>query len=105
MRRAGPPAHEAGTAVFTGVCRPAAAWLGHLAATRSADPDGVLCLVRHGILPAIAAGERVPVYFHDGRWCEISTPERVTAAAGVLEAIRESEPPDRAESGSDRGAR
>jgi len=99
LRRAGPPAHEPGTGVFTGVCRPASEWLAHLATARAAEPDGLVCLVRDGLLPALAAGQRIGTYFHDGRWCEISTPERVRQAAGLLAALSESALPSRAESG------
>lgn len=77
------PAAQA--AVFTGICVPHPAWLPHLAAARAARPHEPVCLLRHGLLPALAEGVEHPALLHDGRWCEISTPERLTAAAEMLE--------------------
>jgi NDP-sugar pyrophosphorylase family protein len=71
-------------AVFTGICRPHPAWLPHLAAARAARPQSPACLLRDGLLPALAAGVAHPARLHAGRWCEISTPERLTAAAELL---------------------
>jgi NDP-sugar pyrophosphorylase family protein len=71
-------------AVFTGICRPHPAWLPHLAAARAARPNSPACLLRDGLLPALAAGVPHPARLHAGSWCEISTPERLTAAAALL---------------------
>ncbi len=71
-----------GAAVFTGIARPDAAWLPALAAAR--PEDGLRCLIRHGLLPALAAGHRPRALLHDGWWQEISSPERVERAAAEL---------------------
>jgi len=85
LRPKGPPAREAGTAVYTGVCRPHPAWLETLRAARAARPGEALCLVRDGLLPALAAGRaRPPVLLHHGHWWELSTPERLAAARAEL---------------------
>lgn len=70
--------------VFTGICVPHPAWLPHLAAARAARPREPICLVRDGLIPALAEGVRHPAWLHAGGWCEISTPERVAAAAKLL---------------------
>ncbi len=77
-------------AVYTGVARPAPAWLAFL--EKASTPA---CLVRDGVLPALAAGRAAPVLLHRGLWHEISTPERVAAAAAVVERLRaQGRPPE-----------
>jgi NDP-sugar pyrophosphorylase family protein len=72
------PAAPAGAAVFTGIARPDSAWLPFLeqaAATCGGEP---VCSIRHGLLPALAAGVScAKALLHMGYWKEISTPERV----------------------------
>ncbi len=64
-------------APYTGFCRPHPAWLDHLRQSDAALP----CLVRQGLLPALADGIPAPVLLHDGLWHEVSTPDRLEAAA------------------------
>lgn len=92
---------ESSAAVFTGFCVPHPAWLPPLARARSERPGAPLCLIRDGLLPALAAGAEHRALLHRGWWCEVSTPERVAAAARRL---RRPAPADRAAGGSDRGA-
>jgi len=74
--------------VFTGICRPHEAWMPHLASARTEAPKAVLCLIRHGLLPSHSQQEScVHLRSHQGSWCEISTPERVAAAAEVLASM------------------
>jgi len=73
-------------AVYTGICRPDPAWLPFLVAARNAKPDDVLCMVRHGMLPAMADGVFPHAWLHHGEWCEISTPARVQAVAEQFKA-------------------
>jgi len=72
-------------AVFTGICKPSLTWVAELEIARQKDPQGVLCLIRHGLLPALkkAPGHAI-AQLHTGRWCEISTPQRVVEAAEQL---------------------
>jgi MurNAc alpha-1-phosphate uridylyltransferase len=93
---------ERGAAVFTGLGRPHPAWQPILARARAARPGAPLCLIRDGMLPAIAEGVEHRALLHRGWWCEVSTPERVAAAAARLTRPA---PADRAAAGSDRGAR
>ncbi len=79
-RGGGPTGEQA--AVFTGIARPDPAWLAHLEA--AAPVDGLRCSVRHGLLPALAAGHAPRAVLHRGWWQEISSPERVAAAAAEL---------------------
>ncbi len=69
-----------GVAVFTGICRPDPAWLPYLQQAREDNPQQVLCMLRHGMFPAMADGVTARAYLHDGDWYEISTPERVKEA-------------------------
>ncbi|MDA0666342.1 MAG: sugar phosphate nucleotidyltransferase [Planctomycetota bacterium] len=72
-------------AVFTGICRPSPAWMPYLRAARQANQKKVLCLIRHGLLPALKdAPDHATAEIHQGMWCEVSTPERVEAAAKQL---------------------
>jgi len=95
-------AQDSGAAVFTGLCRPHPAWLSALALARAARPTAPLCLIRDGLLPALAAGVVHHALLHSGWWCEISTPERVAFAQARLRRPALS---DRATDGSDHGAR
>lgn len=83
------PEGAVGAAVYTGVCRTDPAWLPHLeeAAPRARADQQPLCLARRGFLAAAAAGTAVPVFLHDGVWCEISTPERVQEAEDLVQAL------------------
>ncbi|MHC4837666.1 MAG: nucleotidyltransferase family protein [Planctomycetota bacterium] len=82
-----PPGEQA--AVFTGVCRPHPAWIDRLREARRRDPEGVLCLVRHGLLPHLEeAPGHATALLHPGTWCEISTPERVAAAEALARALQ-----------------
>lgn len=83
------PAGAVGAAVYTGICRPDSAWLPHLeaAAPEARAKQEALCLARSGFLAAAAAESAVPVFLHDGVWCEISTPERVQEAAAIVQAL------------------
>ncbi len=83
---AGRDAPPGQAAVFTGICVPHPAWLPHLAAARAARPQEPACLLRDGLLRALADGVEHPAWLHTGRWCEISTPERLAAAAQLLAA-------------------
>lgn len=80
-------------AVFTGLCVPHPAWLPPLARARAARPGQPICLLRDGLLPALAAGVEHRALFHPGWWCEVSTPERLAQAAARLSRAA---PPDRA---------
>ena len=84
---ADPHNNPGGTAVYTGICRPDAAWITHLEKARGQDPDGVLCMIRHGMLPAMADGSTARAWLHHGQWCEVSTPERVQAAERIHAAL------------------
>lgn len=84
LRRAGAPAQEPGVAVYTGIARPDPAWLPHLEAARAGRPEAALCMVRDGLLPALAQGRAPAALLHHGYWMEISTPERVAAAEARL---------------------
>lgn len=89
-------------AVFTGLCVPHPAWLEPLARARAERPGEPICLVRDGLLPALAAGVEHRALLHRGWWCEVSTPERVAAAA---DRLRPPAPTDRAADGSAPSAR
>lgn len=79
------PAKNESAAVFTGICKPSPAWLTHLEAARQSNKEEVLCLIRHGLLPALKLKPKhARVMLHHGTWCEISTPERVTEASNQL---------------------
>ena len=84
VRRGGRPRPDA--AVFTGICRPADAWIPDLRAARRARPVEPLCLLRHALLPALAAGLETRALLHGGWWQEISTESRVADAAAALAA-------------------
>jgi NDP-sugar pyrophosphorylase family protein len=79
------PKSPAGAAVFTGIARPEEAWLPFLeqaAATCEGEP---VCSIRHGLLPAIAAGtSKAKAILHTGYWKEISTPQRVAEIRAEL---------------------
>ncbi len=85
-RGSDPQTSPQAAAVYTGICKIDPAWITALEHQRGRDADGVLCLLRHGLLPAVADGHRAHVHLHDGFWCEISTPERVAAAARAVAA-------------------
>lgn len=76
-------------AVYTGICRPSRAWLPRLQVdSAQAQAEGrPLCLARSGFLPFAQEGQCVPVQEHTGRWCEISTPERVAQAEALLSSL------------------
>jgi len=88
-----PPGQQA--AVFTGLYRPHRSWLEALAAAREAAPKDILCLVRHGLMTALATpgkaseeSRKIAVaMLHTGFWCEISTPERVSQASQLLATV------------------
>ena len=68
----------ASAAVFTGIARPDAAWVPFLQQAASSDQGTPICSIRHGLLPALAAGtSSARAYLHHGYWKEISTPKRV----------------------------
>lgn len=69
----------AGTAVFTGICRPDPGWLPYLQQARRDHPNAALCMLRHGMFPALADGLPARAWLHHGEWFEISTPDRVQA--------------------------
>lgn len=72
-------------AVFTGICRPHPSWIPHLKEARTHHPEDPLCLIRHGLLPClIDSPGHARRWSHAGYWCEISTPERVQEAAGLV---------------------
>ena len=73
--------HSDDAAVFTGICRPSPSWLSYL---RKSEHGGTLCMVRDGLLPALADGHPCKAHLHDGGWHEISTPDRVDAARDLL---------------------
>jgi len=75
-------------AVFTGISKPHPAWLDCL--KRHSKQHDRLCLIRHGLLPAMEHGTQVHTLLHSGLWCEISTPERIAKAEKILPAIRAS---------------
>lgn len=106
-RAAAAAAGVAGAAVFAGIARPDPAWLLLLAAAPAGRPR---CLIRDGVLPALAAGRAPAALLHDGFWCEISTPERLAAAAeelrqrGLAPPLNQAAPADRPGSGSARAA-
>lgn len=83
------PELAVGAAVYTGVCRIDPAWLPHLtdAAPHARADHRPLCLARCGFLAAAEAGATVPVFLHNGVWCEISTPERVQEAEAIVQAL------------------
>jgi NDP-sugar pyrophosphorylase family protein len=69
-------------AVFTGICTPHPLWVEHLQRNRKSHPDALLCLIRHGLIPALGQTPgHARAVLHRGDWCEISTPQRVQAAA------------------------
>ena len=77
-RNAPSPANPTGAAVFTGIARPDSAWLDFLRQARLATPKLPICSIRHGLVPAIAAGiSSARALLHHGYWKEISTPQRV----------------------------
>jgi len=75
-------ASQADAGVFTGICRPTSNWVEHIRRA-PVRPDGTRCLVRDGLLPALEAGEPCHPHIHEGRWMEISTPERVREAKQI----------------------
>jgi NDP-sugar pyrophosphorylase family protein len=85
-KSAATPQDSEQVAVYTGICRPAQAWLPYLENARGQNPDDVLCLLRHGALPAMADGIQARAWLHHGEWCEVSTPERVQAVADQFKA-------------------
>ncbi len=74
-------------AVFTGIGVPHAAWLDGLAAARARRPSAALCTIRDGLLPSLAEGVAHRALLHPGAWCEVSTPERLAAAASVAAGL------------------
>jgi NDP-sugar pyrophosphorylase family protein len=83
------PAPPQRALVYAGICRPSRAWLPGLEReSMHAESHGIpLCLARAGFLAYAAHGKQVPIYAHPGAWCEISTPERVTEAAKMVQAL------------------
>ncbi|MDP6850512.1 MAG: sugar phosphate nucleotidyltransferase [Planctomycetota bacterium] len=73
--------HSDAAAVFTGICKPSPQWLTSL---RKSEREGTLCMVRDGLLPALAEGHSCRAQVHNGWWHEISTPDRVDAARDLL---------------------
>lgn len=72
-------------AVFTGICTPHQLWLDRLHLAREQSPHDLLCIVRHGLLPALAQDPtHAKAILHHGDWCEISTPQRVAEAAKLV---------------------
>ncbi len=72
------PASPSGAAVFTGIARPDEAWLPFLDEASASCDGNPVCSIRHGLLPALAAGtSTATAVLHRGYWKEISTPERV----------------------------
>jgi NDP-sugar pyrophosphorylase family protein len=72
------PEPPKGAAVFTGISRPDQAWLPFLEQASQEHADEAICSIRHGLLPAIAAGtSTAQALIFDGYWREISTPQRV----------------------------
>ena len=69
-------------AVFTGIAHPHHSWLDGLRTTPTPS-----CWIRHGLLPALAAGHPTHALLHRGCWCEISTPERVQSAKNQLAGL------------------
>jgi len=75
-------------AVYPGICRPAAEWLPYLQqAHEDLSPTAgeplaapILCMLLHGMLPALDDGLVCHAWMHSGYWHEISTPERVKQA-------------------------
>jgi NDP-sugar pyrophosphorylase family protein len=72
-------------AVFTGISKPHSTWLDCL--KRYSKNHDQLCLIRHGLIPAMDQGAEVHALLHAGLWCEISTPERVAEAEKLVPAI------------------
>ena len=85
------PAGAVDAAVYTGICRPDPAWIPHLkaGAAQARAKQETLCLARSGFLSAAADGIAVPVYLHNGVWCEISTPDRVQEAESIVHSLAE----------------
>ena len=83
-------------AVFSGICHPHSHWLDALENARRLDSGSGLCLVRHGLLPAL---DRFPghatAWLHGGHWLEISTPKRVALASSLLGELKDSLARDR----------
>lgn len=72
------PEAPKGAAVFTGISRPDSAWLPFLQQAAKELGGEPICSIRHGLLPAIAAGtSTAQALIFDGYWREISTPQRV----------------------------
>ncbi len=72
-------------AVFTGICTPHQLWLDRLHLARKQSPHDLLCIVRHGLLPALAQDPtHAQAILHRGDWCEISTPQRVAEAIKLV---------------------
>jgi len=83
--RSAAPSAGCTAAVFTGICKPSPAWMPYLQHARQENSKEVLCLIRHGLLPALEdLPHHATAQIHTGTWCEISTPERVEAAAKQL---------------------
>jgi NDP-sugar pyrophosphorylase family protein len=83
------PTQTPAAAVYTGISRPDPVWLEYLSAAVQAQTPYPLCLLRHGLLPALADDHQVHALLHPGHWCEISTPERVELARQALTCYRE----------------
>lgn len=85
LRTAKTPEAPHGAAVFTGIAKPDAAWLPFLEQAKAQNDDEPVCSIRHGLLPAIAAGvSSTKALLHMGYWKEISTPERVAQIRAEL---------------------
>jgi NDP-sugar pyrophosphorylase family protein len=89
LLRAADAAQTPAAAVYTGISRPDPVWLEYLSAAVQAQTPYPLCLLRHGLLPALADDHQVHALLHPGHWCEISTPERVELARQALTCYRE----------------
>jgi NDP-sugar pyrophosphorylase family protein len=74
-------------AVYTGICSPHQLWVDKLHQARKKHPNDLLCMIRHGLLPAIAQDPtHASAVLHRGDWCEISTPQRIDDAAKWLQS-------------------
>lgn len=83
------PQKSGSAAVFVGICHPHHAWLEALRNARKKDPAGILCLIRHGLMPVLQTRPgHASALMHEGMWCEISTPQRVEESRRQLARIR-----------------
>jgi NDP-sugar pyrophosphorylase family protein len=72
-------------AVFTGICNPHQLWIDKLQQARKKTPNDLLCLIRHGLMPALQQDPRhATAVLHRGDWCEVSTADRIQEAGNWL---------------------